>query len=77
MATETAKSKTKRVFRFELKEFDVELDNETFYIKSIGANGFSFNLKTRVFFWLYNPLPLALQLASYLGAKNIYLLVSG
>lgn len=74
MALEMLHPDTKRVFRSELKEFDnLKIKNDTYYINSIGANGFSFNLEKGYYFG-YTTTMLALQLAAYLGVKNIFLL---
>jgi len=73
MATEMLNPTTKRIFRYELKDYDENVKNETFYVKAIGKNGFSFDLK-RGYFFGFTTTMLALQLAAYLGAKNIYLL---
>lgn len=73
-ATEMLNTNTKRIFRSELKEEDCEiLKDETYYVDVIGKNGFSFNLDRGYYFGATTTM-LAIQLASYLGAKNIYIL---
>jgi len=74
MATTLLENQTKRIFRAELEEDDIEtLNNETYYINVLGKNGFSFNLKKGYYFGVTTTM-LAIQLAVYLGAKNIYIL---
>ncbi|MED7820126.1 MULTISPECIES: 6-hydroxymethylpterin diphosphokinase MptE-like protein [unclassified Francisella] len=74
MATEMLSPETIRVFRYELKNYDVaDLINTTYYVKAIGRNGFSFNLMKGYYFGCTTSM-LAIQLAVYLGAKNIYIL---
>ena len=74
MATEMLDKKTKRVFRQELMAEDQdELKDKTYYIKSLGRNGFSCDLEEGYYFGVTTTM-LAVQLAAYLGAKNIYIL---
>lgn len=74
MCTEMLNPKTIRVLREELKEDDVKnLKNKTYYINVLGKNGYSFNLSKGYYFGATTTM-LAIQLASYLGAKNIYIL---
>ncbi len=74
MATTMLDKNTIRVFREELRhDDDLSLKNDTYYINVIGKNGFSFNLNKGYFFGATTTM-LAIQLASYLGAKNIYIL---
>jgi len=74
MATTMLSKNTIRVLRSELKEDDeISLSKETYYIEVIGKNGFSFNLNKGYYFGVTTTM-LAIQLATYLGAKNIYIL---
>ena len=73
MATSMLNSKTIRVLRAELKENDENVVNDTYYVKAIGKTGFSFNLQKGYYFGVTTTM-LAIQLAAYLGAKNIYIL---
>jgi len=73
MATEMLHPSTKRVFKSLLKDYDDKLKNDTYYVQTIGKNGFSFDLKKGYYFGATTSM-LAIQLASYLGAKNIYIL---
>jgi len=74
MATTMLSPSTKRIFRAELEDFDdLSLKNETYYVNVIGKNGFSFNLNKGYYFGVTTTM-LAIQLAVYLGAKNIYIL---
>lgn len=74
MATKMLSTDTIRLLRYELKEDDdSNIPNDTFYVRAIGKNGFSFNLNKGYYFG-YSTAMLAIQLASYLGAKNIYIL---
>lgn len=74
MATEMLDPKTVRVFRKELREFDAKsLPNKTYYLDSLGKNGFSFDLSKGFYFGASTTM-LAIQLAYYLGAKRIFLM---
>jgi len=74
MATSMLHENTIRVLRSELKEDDdPKLKNRTYYVKAIGKNGYSFNLSKGYYFGVTTTM-LAIQLSSYLGAKNIYIL---
>lgn len=64
--------KTIRVFRKELKEIDDHIPN-TFYVPSLGKNGFSFNLKDGFYFACTTTM-LAIQLAYHIGCTEIYIL---
>ncbi|MBW9399805.1 DUF115 domain-containing protein [Leclercia sp. EC_58] len=74
IATEIISKSTVRVFRSELKKHDSPvLIDETYYINAIGRDGFSFNLSQGFYFGCTTTM-FSIQLAAYLGAKNIYLL---
>jgi hypothetical protein len=74
MATEMLNHKTKRIFKSALKKVDDKMiSNDTYYIETLGKNGFSFDLNKGYYFGCTTTM-LAIQLAYYLGAKNIYLL---
>jgi len=73
MATTMLHPTTKRIFKSILKEDDIKVDNDTYYIKTIGKDGFSFDLNKGYYFGATTSM-LAIQLAAYLGAKNIYIL---
>lgn len=73
IATEVINDETIRVFRSELKKHDAaNLIDATYYINAIGRDGFSFNL-TNGFYFGCTTTMFSIQLAAYLGAKNIYL----
>jgi hypothetical protein len=73
IATKLVDKNTYRILREELKEFDDnDLDDRTAYITSIGKNGYSFNLEYGYYFGCTTTM-LAIQLASYIGAKNIFI----
>lgn len=59
-------------FRRELYEKTNGMLNETHYIRSLGRDGFSFDLK-RGYYFGCTTVALALQLAAYLGAGRIIL----
>ncbi|MFM5253288.1 6-hydroxymethylpterin diphosphokinase MptE-like protein [Aeromonas hydrophila] len=73
MATEMLNKQTVRVFRSELIKHDSPsyIDN-TYYIRSLGRDGFSFNLANGFYFGCTTTM-FSIQLATYLGARNIYL----
>jgi hypothetical protein len=75
MAIEMLHPSTKRVFKSALKDCDSgsEIENKTYYVRTIGKNGFSFDLRKGYYFGSTTTM-LAIQLAFYLGAKNIYIL---
>ncbi|MCP4178858.1 MAG: DUF115 domain-containing protein [bacterium] len=74
IATEMVNKSTVRVFRKELIDYDdPSLKRRTCYIRAIGKNGFSFNLVHGYYFGCTTTM-LAIQLAYYIGGKNIYLL---
>lgn len=73
-ALEKLLPKTIRVLRQELSEVDLHtLENQTFYVKALQRDGFSLDLDIGYNYGCTTTM-LAIQLASYLGAKNIYLL---
>lgn len=73
-ATHMLAPKTTRVFREELKEHDdPSLIERTSYVKALKRDGFSENLAAGFFFGCTTTM-LAIQLAYYLGASEIYLL---
>lgn len=74
MCTEMLDKSTIRVLRAELEEDDDKsIKNQTYYIRILGKNGFSMNLHKGYYFGATTTM-LAIQLAVYLGAKNIYIL---
>ena len=74
MATTLLNHKTIRILRNELYEFDDEnYRDTTYYVNSIGKNGFSFNLKQGFYFGCTTTM-LAIQVAYFLGCKRIFLL---
>ena len=74
MCIEMLDKSTIRVLRAELEEDDDNsIKNQTYYIRVLGKNGFSMNLYKGYYFGATTTM-LAIQLAAYLGAKNIYLL---
>jgi hypothetical protein len=74
LATTALHPETVRVLRSELKELDHnELANPTYYIPALQRDGFSKNLHAGYFFGCTTTM-LAIQLAYYLGASDIYLL---
>lgn len=74
IATEILSQSAIRVFRSELKKHDSpSLIDKTYYINAIGRDGFSFNLNQGFYFGCTTTM-FSIQLAAYLGAKNIYLL---
>ncbi len=73
MAINQLNPRTKRVFKSIIKDVDDNNKNDTYYIKTIAKDGYSFNLKKGYYFGSTTTM-LAIQLASYLGAKNIYIL---
>jgi len=65
---------TIRVLRREARDIDEpELENRTFYVRSLGRDGFSHNLRSGFFFGSSTTM-LAIQLAAHIGAKDIFLL---
>lgn len=73
-ATINLSPKTIRVLRNELFiNDDNNLPNATFYVKSIGRDGFSFNIHKGFYFGCTTTM-LAIQLAATLGCSYIYLL---
>lgn len=74
MATSMLSENTIRVFRSELRKHDSPIMiDKTYYIRSLGRDGFSFNLANGFYFGCTTTM-LSIQLAAYLGAKNIYLI---
>lgn len=74
LATKKLNSSTIRILRKELEKVDDKsILNKTYYVDAIGKNGFSFNLEKGFYFGSTTTM-LAIQLATYLGAKNIYIL---
>jgi hypothetical protein len=74
IATDLLDKQTIRVFRSELSKYDSNLfKDRTYYLDALGKNGFSFDIAKGFFFGASTTL-LAVQLAYYLGAKNIFLL---
>jgi len=72
--TSRLKSSTVRVLRQELEAVDdKELPNKSFYVNALHRDGFSKNLAAGYFFGCTTTM-LAVQLAYYLGAAEIYLL---
>lgn len=74
IATDLIPKKTTRVFRSELIRCDApEYIDSTYYIRSLGRDGFSFNLANGFYFGCTTTM-FSIQLASYLGASNIFLI---
>lgn len=74
LATTDLNSKTVRILREELREVDnLSLPNKTYYVPALQRDGFSRNLQSGYFFGCTTTM-LAIQLAYYLGAIEIYLL---
>ncbi|MFD3248671.1 6-hydroxymethylpterin diphosphokinase MptE-like protein [Rahnella aquatilis] len=72
--TDLLSSSTIRILRKELEEFDnKDISNKTYYVKALKRDGFSENLAAGYFFGCTTTM-LAIQLAYYLGASEIYLL---
>ena len=73
-ATSDLSQSTLRVFREGIKSPNCnDYKHRTYYIKSLGRDGFSHDLR-KGFFFGCSTVNLAIQLAYYLGAKEIYLL---
>lgn len=73
-ATSMLSKKTIRIFRKELENIDSpEYKDRTIYLRSLGRDGFSFDLN-RGFYFGCTTTMLAIQLAYYLGAKKIIIL---
>lgn len=73
-ATTDLHPKTVRILREELREVDdTSLPNETYYVPALQRDGFSKSLQSGYFFGCTTTM-LAIQLAYYLGAVDIYLL---
>jgi len=65
---------TIRVLRSDISTYDsMKLPNKTYYVPSLGKNGFSFDLRSGFYFGCTTSM-LAIQLAAYIGAKKIYLI---
>ncbi|MDA3978217.1 6-hydroxymethylpterin diphosphokinase MptE-like protein [Gallibacterium sp. AGMB14963] len=65
---------TIRIFRSELQVYDdANFLSRTCYVRTIGKNGFSTNLSAGFYFGCTTTM-LAIQLAYYLGGKDVYLL---
>lgn len=74
MCTEMLDKSTIRILREELEEDDDKnVTNQTYYVRVLGKNGFSMNLHKGYYFGATTTM-LAIHLAAYLGAKNIYIL---
>lgn len=72
-ATSQLDPSTLRILRKELRSVDSYEKNPTFYIKALERDGFSTDLNVGYYYGCTTTM-LAIQLAYYLGAKNIYLL---
>ena len=73
-ATTGLSPETVRILRSELYNYDDNnLKNITYYVKSIGRDGFSDNISKGFYFGCSTTL-LAIQLAATLGCDNIYIL---
>ncbi|MFM5100815.1 hypothetical protein ACEUA1_03195 [Aeromonas veronii] len=73
IATDLLGKDTVRVFRSELIKHDApSYIDKTYYVRSLGRDGFSFNLASGFYFGCTTTM-FSIQLAAYLGAKNIYL----
>lgn len=74
LATQKLNQNTICVFRKEIKDIpNLENRNQTFFIPALERDGFSFNL-CYGYYYGGTTVMLALQLAYYLGCKEIYLL---
>lgn len=74
LGTTRLSPETIRVLRRELEEYDdKKILNKTYYVKALKRNGFSENLSAGYFFGCTTTM-LAIQLAYFLGAVDIYLL---
>jgi hypothetical protein len=74
LGTTKLSANTIRVFRRELEEYDDKtIPNKTYYVKALKRDGFSENLSAGYFFGCTTTM-LAIQLAYYLGAIEVYLL---
>lgn len=74
LGTTKLSSNTIRVLRNELEEYDEKsIPNKTHYVKALKRDGFSVNLSAGYFFGCTTTM-LAIQLAYYLGAKEVYIL---
>ena len=74
VCTSALKNDVVRVLRYELQmDDDPEQRDRTHYVRSMGKNGYSFHLCRGYYFGCTTSM-LALQLASYIGSKEIYLL---
>ncbi|KPU61432.1 hypothetical protein AN403_5472 [Pseudomonas fluorescens] len=74
LATTALHPDTVRILRSELKDLDhKELANLSYYVPALQRDGFSKNLHAGYFFGCTTTM-LAIQLAYYLGASEIYLL---
>ncbi|WP_219861224.1 6-hydroxymethylpterin diphosphokinase MptE-like protein [Vreelandella piezotolerans] len=65
-------NRTKLVLREEIKKVYTRECN-TYYVKSLGRDGFSYDISSGFFFGVSTTI-MAIQLAYFLGAKNIYML---
>ncbi|MCF5866929.1 6-hydroxymethylpterin diphosphokinase MptE-like protein [Aeromonas veronii] len=73
IATDMLHHSTVRVFRSELIKHDAPYwIDKTYYIRSLGRDGFSSNLANGFYFGCTTTM-FSIQLATYLGASNIYL----
>lgn len=74
IATSDLSPETVRILRSDLYDYDDKsLKNITYYVKSIGRDGFSDNISKGFYFGCSTTL-LAIQLAATLGCDNIYIL---
>ncbi len=72
LATTLLHPSTKKIFRKEISRFCLDEKN-TFYVSALERDGFSFNLQ-KGYHYGCTTVMLALQLAYYLGCKEIFLL---
>ncbi len=72
-ATTALSNNTRRILRSELKSIDQKNQKNTFYIPALERDGFSKNIDKGYFYGCTTTM-LALQLAYYIGASDVYLL---
>jgi hypothetical protein len=74
MATQMLSSSTHRIIRSDMRSIDdPSLESRTSYIRAISRDGFSTNLSVGFYYGCTTTM-LALQLAWYLGSREVYLL---
>ena len=74
LATRRLSPKTLRFLRLDLRHLDArDLADRTWYVRSLGKNGFSHDLRRGFYFGCTTSM-LAIQLAAYLSCRHIFLL---